>query len=278
MFVDEVLAARIEAGEAGLSSSVARGVAAAGAAVAIDPVAGGLAVLARPGLPTNKVAGCGFAEPLDPDALTAIEARWWRDGEPVRFELSTLAPPALHQALLARGYQLEGFEHVLVRRLTAEDATPVLAAGVTVEEVSDATDADWLRVSVDGFGHPDHSSPHEPPTPPEVLETLFRDLGSVALPRYLARVDGEPAGVASARYADGLVQLCGAATAPTFRRRGVQRALLTTRLAHAVATGCDLAVVTTSPPAACRAGARPTARSSSRPSPGAAAPPSASAC
>ena len=61
------------------------------------------------------------------------------------------------------------------------------------------------------------------------------------------RVDGAPAGIASARYADGVVQLCGAATAPAFRRRGVQRALLTARLAHAVAAGCELAVVTTSP-------------------------------
>jgi GNAT superfamily N-acetyltransferase len=41
--------------------------------------------------------------------------------------------------------------------------------------------------------------------------------------------------------------LCGAATLPAFRRRGVQSALLHARLAQARQAGCDLAVVTTQP-------------------------------
>lgn len=246
MFIDLARAARIEQGEAALARAVADGVAAGGGVVAIDPIAGGYAVLARPGLPTNKVAGCGFGAPLDPDALTAIEATWWARGEPVRFELATLAAPSLHRALAGRGYLLDGFEHVLVRRLGPADAHAD-PRGVTVEEVTPATAADWLRVSVDGFGHPDGASPLDAPIPTDVLATIFTDLAAAALPRYLARVDGVPAGIASARYADGVVQLCGAATAPAFRRRGVQRALLTARLAHAVAAGCELAVVTTSP-------------------------------
>jgi predicted GNAT family acetyltransferase len=49
------------------------------------------------------------------------------------------------------------------------------------------------------------------------------------------------------RIVDGIAQLTGAATVPAQRRRGVQTALLTARLADAVAAGCDLAVVTTSP-------------------------------
>lgn len=247
MFIDLARAARIEQGEAALARAVADGVAAGGGEVAVDPIAGGYAVLARPGLPTNKVAGCGFAEPLDLDALTAIEATWWARSEPVRFELATLAAPSMHRALAGRGYLLDGFEHVLVRRLAPADAHAEAAAGVTVEEVTPATAADWLRVSIDGFGHPDGASPLDPPIPTDLLATIFADLSAAALPRYLARVDGVPAGIASARYADGVVQLCGAATAPAFRRRGVQRALLTARLAHAVAAGCELAVVTTSP-------------------------------
>jgi len=41
--------------------------------------------------------------------------------------------------------------------------------------------------------------------------------------------------------------LCGAGTVPASRRRGVQSALLSARLAEARAKGCDLAVVTTQP-------------------------------
>ena len=46
---------------------------------------------------------------------------------------------------------------------------------------------------------------------------------------------------------EGVAQLTGAATAPEYRRRGVQTALLSTRLADAAGAGCDIAVVTTQP-------------------------------
>jgi hypothetical protein len=220
MFIDLARAARIERGEAALARTVADGVAAGGGEVAIDPIAGGYAVLARPGLPTNKVAGCGFTDDLDLRALAAIEATWWARGEPVRFELATLAAPSLHRALAQRGYLVDGFEHVRVRRLAPSDAHAEAAAGVTVEEVTPATAADWLRVSIDGFGHPDGASPLDPPIPVDVLATVFADLGAAALPRYLARVDARlPASPAPATLTAS--QLCGAATAPAFRRRGV---------------------------------------------------------
>jgi len=65
--------------------------------------------------------------------------------------------------------------------------------------------------------------------------------------RYVALRDGVLAGGASLRMAEGVAQLTGAATAPAHRRRGVQTALLSSRLADATATGCDIAVITTQP-------------------------------
>jgi ribosomal protein S18 acetylase RimI-like enzyme len=55
------------------------------------------------------------------------------------------------------------------------------------------------------------------------------------------------AGGASFHLAEGVAQLTGAATAPAHRRRGIQTALLSARLAEAAAAGCDIAVVTTQP-------------------------------
>ena len=54
-------------------------------------------------------------------------------------------------------------------------------------------------------------------------------------------------GGATMRIADGVAQLTGAATAPAHRRRGVQTALLSARLADAAAASCDVAVITTQP-------------------------------
>lgn len=68
-----------------------------------------------------------------------------------------------------------------------------------------------------------------------------------AFTRYFAWLDDEPAGGASMRMFEGVAQLTGAATLPDKRRRGVQSALLSTRLADASRSGCDVAVVTTQP-------------------------------
>ena len=65
--------------------------------------------------------------------------------------------------------------------------------------------------------------------------------------RYAALRGGVIAGGASFRIAEGVAQLTGAATAPAHRRRGIQTALLSARLAGAAAAGCDVAVITTQP-------------------------------
>ena len=55
-----------------------------------------------------------------------------------------------------------------------------------------------------------------------------------------------PMSAVKTRY-DGVAMLCGAATLPAFRRRGIQSLLYRWRLAIARAAGCDVAVVTTQP-------------------------------
>ena len=65
--------------------------------------------------------------------------------------------------------------------------------------------------------------------------------------RYCAWIDGQLVGTATLRLDDGLAQLCGAATLPAWRRRGVQTALLQRRLADAADAGSDLALMTTAP-------------------------------
>jgi GNAT superfamily N-acetyltransferase len=83
--------------------------------------------------------------------------------------------------------------------------------------------------------------------PREVVVRAERDLAAAGTVRYAALRDGVIAGGASIRLAEGIAQLTGAATAPAHRRRGVQTALLSARLADAAAAGCDIAVVTTQP-------------------------------
>jgi GNAT superfamily N-acetyltransferase len=63
----------------------------------------------------------------------------------------------------------------------------------------------------------------------------------------IGSVDGQPAGTGMLVIDEGAAMLNGDATLPAFRNKGVQTALLRTRLQLAVEAGCDLAVIEASP-------------------------------
>ncbi|MBK5297616.1 MAG: GNAT family N-acetyltransferase [Vicinamibacteria bacterium] len=249
MFCPPALAARIDRAEMRLSLSIAETVASRtpGARVLVSPIAGGHAIFAGTGSPANKAIGIGFGAAIDEAALEAIEHAWADRGQPVRFELSTLADPSLVPTLTARGYRLTGFENVLARAVTVDDRAPDVN-GMSIRVLPQDQWRPWMNVALDGFATPDGSAPGEESFPREALEGMFADFASTpGFQRYLLHVEGEPAGAASLRIDDGLAQLCGAATLPQFRRRGIQAALLRWRLADAREAGCALAVVTTQP-------------------------------
>jgi GNAT superfamily N-acetyltransferase len=141
-----------------------------------------------------------------------------------------------------------GFENVLGRPLPLESA-PARADGIAISQSPEEELATWTDVVVTGFDTPDAQGvPSHEHHPRETAEAAVGDMAAVdGLVRYLARRDGSPAGGASMRLFDGVAQLCGAATLPEHRRRGVQTALLAARLDAAARAGCDVAVVTTQP-------------------------------
>ncbi|AUX38882.1 GNAT family acetyltransferase [Sorangium cellulosum] len=257
MFADVELAARIDQAEAHLCIAIATAVREhhPDTGVLIAPFAGGAATYLRPQSPLNKVIGAGFAGPLDERALAAVEAPFWSRGEPVRVELATLASPEVGAQLTARGYQLRGFENVLGLPLAAPRARGGEAAGqggeaagISIEVVDAAADATWLDVAVSGAAEPDVGGAGAEVVPRAALEQVYLDFVRAAgFRRYLARIDGQPAGAATLRLDGSVALFCGAATLPAWRRRGVQTALLRARLADARAAGCEVAAVTTEP-------------------------------
>lgn len=250
LFASTSLAARIEHAERRLLEDCAAAIARRhdDAGVWVHPIAGGVATYTGPGSPLNKVAGLGFEMPVDVSRLERIEQEFGRRETPVQVELSCLADPSVGELLTRRGYTLRGFENVLGRGLPVERVGPE-APGISIcESPTDELD-EWLDVVVSGFATPDEQGvrSHES-FPRDALERAIGDMaGAEGFIRYLARLDGRPAGGASMRLCDGVAQLCGASTVPALRRRGVQSALLATRLAYASDAGCDIAVVTTQP-------------------------------
>lgn len=250
------------------------------AGVGVWPVGGGTAVLCEPGAPFNKVAAVGLDgvsdgaaagdgnDPIDTAVWATIEAVHAQRGIPVQVELSTLADPAVASALTARGYRLAGFENIL--GLAIGDGAPDLPtapAGIEVsvvrgaiaEDVADAVSAGnaprqavpgWGRILTTGFQHPDvidGPASHESFDQAALERTFAFFAGVPGVTRVIATIAGEPAGGASMFMHNDVALLCGAATLPAFRRRGVQSALLLWRLAMARNADCRIAVVTTQP-------------------------------
>jgi GNAT superfamily N-acetyltransferase len=245
LFGSTGLAERVERVEAQLIATATEAARVRTDSAFVIPIAGGAACYADDSSPLNKVVGLGFGGVPNGETLDEIEEAFAERGVPTHVELSNLADPAIGAALTGRGYQLVSFENVLGRALHG-GMQPVVPPGVEVRPSDDR--AAWLDVVVEGFAHPDEDGvPSHEEFPRDVLEKAIADVEQAGSKPYLAFRDGVVAGGGSMRLADGVAQLTGAATAPAHRRRGVQTALLSTRLADAACAGCDIAVVTTQP-------------------------------
>ncbi|MFI5908505.1 GNAT family N-acetyltransferase [Dactylosporangium sp. NPDC051541] len=247
LFCDTDLARRIEGAETGFIAAANQAAQRrTGGGGFLRPVAGGVASFAEPDSPWNKVAGLGFAGVPGDDELAAIERAFAERDAPVSVELSNLADPAVGALLTGRGYRLASYENVLGLAVST-DVELVAPPGVQVRPSGDDEFDVWLEVILDAVAHPDSEGlPWLDEFPRQAVAAAEHDIAATGARRYLALVDGVPAGGASMGVRDGIASF-SAGTAPAFRRRGVQSALLAARLADAAADGCELATVTTQP-------------------------------
>lgn len=223
--------------------------------VLVAPIGGTTAVFAGPGEPFNKLAGLGFSGSIDEEVLSAVEREFDARQAPLQVELAALADHTVAPMLCRRGYELVNFENVLGVALAGEqleawNRTLRETADIAVARVVPDETRAWIDVVISGFSAPDifDGPPSHESFRREALERVYAGLGDVpGFRRYLAHRGGVVAGGGAIRISDGLAQLCGAATLPDHRRRGVQSALLRARLIDAAHAGCDLAVVTTQP-------------------------------
>lgn len=248
MFATADLAARIDRAEGRLCAGLAERTAAREPAVKpfTMPVAGGIAVFAGPGSPTNKMIGIGFERAPDEAELAEVEARFSAAGAALQAEVSTLASPDTLALFVRRGYEPRGFENELGHPLEEREA--VLAEGVTIVRLPAAT-PEFCDIMVEGFTHQDVGGVGGDALPGaeaarQAMMLMAEDPGFRA---YQAYLDGQPVGVAGLRIDQTIAQFCGAATLLAFRRRGVQTSLVRARLADAAVAGCEVAVVTVQP-------------------------------
>ncbi len=241
-FVDQTLARRLERAEgAGCARFVE-------ARAALKPDVGACwieesgtwAMFDGPTSPITQTFGLGVFEPMLPEGLDRVERFFQDRGAPVWHEVSPLANPSTLGLLTGRGYRPIELSSVMFRPISAGDVFPGEDSLVTVRRPGPEEWKLWADTSVAGWSE----FPEYAPLMAELAEISARRADAIS---FLAECDGEAAGTGSLVIEGGVALLAGASTVPAFRRRGAQLALLGARLRHAVATGCDLAMITTQP-------------------------------
>jgi GNAT superfamily N-acetyltransferase len=206
--------------------------------IAADIIAGGSAFFGGPTYPANQVVGMGLYGEVTSADLDRVEEFFHSRGVPCAIVVSPLADASLPALLSPRGYRIQEFNSVLIRRIHPQErlAEPT---GISVEPVTPATAKSWMSVVARGFSE-------FGPVPEEVFGGFGCLPGALA---FLARIEGEIVGGCGGRVIPEarIAALFGTATLPEYRGRGVQTALIARRLHEASKAGCDYAVVSTLP-------------------------------
>jgi hypothetical protein len=199
-------------------------------------VGSGCAVYQGAGLPLSDAVGLGLRGNPSVFDLERVEEFYRKRDLPVRIRLLLQAERAFLPVLQTRGYRLVETINYLTRTISPMDLVDPETADVTVTPVGPKEAEIWLETLHGGF------MPGTPMTDMQrrlSLPLMYRP-GSQC---FLAWVGGKPAGAATLSIAGAQAGLVAGSTLPEFRRRGVQTALIRTRLMVAGRAGCSWAVI-----------------------------------
>jgi GNAT superfamily N-acetyltransferase len=245
MLLDLALARRIELAEAQAAVDCADALKQlrpeSGAAV--EPVAGGFAVYCGANSPVTQAVALGLDGSVGDEEFERLEEFYRSRREPVRVETCPLADNTLIEQFGRRGYRVTEFTNVMALPLGNSDLPktwPEPPTGVVIDKIGKEQIDLWTLTVSQGFSE-------NFPVAQEILEVMGAFARGQNVECYLSRVDGALAGGATLTIHDGVAGLFGASTLPASRKRGVQTALLQTRLARAAAAGCELAACLAQP-------------------------------
>lgn len=215
------------------------------------PLAGGRLAFS-PGVPwINHAVGLALEHPLTDDDVQEFE-RFYRDrGVQPKLEFTVFAPEETLALLARRGYYVEHFETVLAREIEPNfDAMSNLPngrpEGIEIRR-TDPSDLAACRVQSALVG----SFFHAGPLPEEMIAMGVRAVQHPRSVSFMAFADDAPiAGCGMEVFEAARTKACalwGAGVLESYRRRGVQQALIAHRLAYAAGQGCRLAIIESKP-------------------------------
>ena len=201
---------------------------------AVETIAGGYAVYCGANSPVTQAVGLGLNGPVSRAEFDRLEEFYFSRNEAVRVETCPMADATLLEHYKERGYHVSEFTNVMVRGIASDERWKAVE-GVEVRKAGPGEMDLWTLTVAQGFAE------HFPVTA-EILDVMKLFAMGKNAECYLARVDGRVAGGATLALRENVAGLFGASTLPDFRGRGVQTALLQTRLQRAAEAGCSMGV------------------------------------
>ncbi len=203
-------------------------------------VAGTFAMFDGPGSPLTQTFGLGVSQPITAEELDILEHFFLIQDADVFHEVCPLADPSTFKLLTERGYRPMEFSNVMYRPISPDLRLHVRFNGALKIRVLEKHEADlWARTAFEGWR--------------EFAEVsdFMRDLGQVTAHSkalsFLAELKSDPIGTGALTIAGDVALLAGASTVPAARRKGVQLALLESRLRYAAQQGCTIAMMVALP-------------------------------
>jgi GNAT superfamily N-acetyltransferase len=211
---------------------------------AVADIAGGKAMLMAPDSPMNSVKGVGMAGPVGRADLDAIANFFASRGSkaPVPFDACPFADDSLHTLISQRGWPLAGFEQVLWRVIAPSQPDPVphVIPGITIAPINERRAEEWALVLARVFSGLE--------SPPQwQIDIGLRTFSAEGGTAWAAIHGGKIIGAARSFIYRRAAALSGAAVLTEFRKRGLQTAMLLTRLRAAATQGCDVCKIDTKP-------------------------------
>ena len=217
-----------------------------------EPIMGGHMCRDAPGSWCNQASAIGLSGPVTSAEVDRLIDYYVSAGIEPRVELCPFADESLVHELRDHGFTLRQFENVLYLPLqepAALDHLPqTFPEGVTIEVVN-RDDEDqvetFVRASSAGF------FPEGEPIPEHFYDSMRRVVHHPRSMSYLALLEGQPVGGGGAEVADidGRLTAClfGVSVLPHARRRGIQQALIATRVRDAKDRDARIACIGSKP-------------------------------
>jgi len=242
-FVDKALARRLESAEEMPQVQYARYYARKRPEIGaeVEQICGGHMIFAGLNSPIGRAVGLGFNGPVAAADLDSLEEFYRAHGAPAQLDYCPLSDPSLLELTKERNYGIVELNNVRYLRIADEAPhSPASPPGIEIQRGTKEEAAVLSSIVSRSF----FEKGDVPEGFGDLITPMYEFPGAIT---YVALVNGEPVAAAAGLLIPEhrILALFGAGTLPPFRGRGIQTALLRTRIRAAAEAGCEYAVIVT---------------------------------